>query len=52
MTVKTMVVGCGAVAQRLYRKPLQQLQKQRLLEVVALVDPAPGHADREPRAGN
>lgn len=44
MTVRTMVVGCGAVAQRLYRKPLQQLQKQRLLEVVALVDPAPGHA--------
>lgn len=44
MTVTTLVVGCGAVAQRLYRKPLQRLQKQGLLRVVGLVDPAREHA--------
>jgi predicted dehydrogenase len=46
MTVRTIVVGCGAVAQRLYRKPLAQLEKQGLLEVVGLVDPAPEHASQ------
>jgi len=45
MTVRTIVVGCGAVAQRLYRKPLAQLAKQGLIEVVGLVDPASEHAD-------
>ncbi len=44
MTVRTIVVGCGAVAQRLYRKPLQQLAKRGLIEVVGLVDPASAHA--------
>ena len=44
MTVLTTVVGCGAVAQRLYRKPLQQLEKRGLLRVTALVDPVPEHA--------
>lgn len=44
MSIRTIVVGCGAVAQRLYRKPLARLAKQRLLEVVALVDPAQEHA--------
>ncbi|MEJ0084608.1 MAG: Gfo/Idh/MocA family oxidoreductase [Pseudomonadota bacterium] len=44
MSVRTIVVGCGAVAQRLYRKPLAQLAKQKLIEVVGLVDPAAGHA--------
>ncbi len=44
MSVRTIVVGCGAVAQRLYRKPLARLAKQRLIEVVALVDPAVEHA--------
>ena len=44
MSVRTIVVGCGAVAQRLYRKPLAQLAKRRLIEVVALVDPAAAHA--------
>ena len=45
MTVRTIIVGCGAVAQRLYRKPLAQLVKQEMLEVVGLVDPAREHAD-------
>jgi predicted dehydrogenase len=45
MTVRTIVVGCGAVAQRLYRKPLAQLAKQGLIDVVGLVDPASEHAD-------
>ena len=45
MTVRTIVVGCGAVAQRLYRKPLAQLAKQKMIEVVGLVDPAREHAD-------
>lgn len=44
MTLETTIVGCGAVAQRLYRKPLQRLEKQGLLRVAALVDPAPDHA--------
>jgi predicted dehydrogenase len=38
-------VGCGAVAQRLYRKPLAQLARQKMIEVVGLVDPAREHAD-------
>lgn len=44
MRIRTIVVGCGAVAQRLYRKPLAKLAKQRLVEVVGLVDPAQEHA--------
>ena len=44
MSIRTIVVGCGAVAQRLYRKPLARLVKQRLVEVVGLVDPAAEHA--------
>ena len=31
----TTIVGCGAVAQRLYRKPLQQLERRGLLRVAA-----------------
>jgi predicted dehydrogenase len=38
-----MIVGCGAVAQRLYCKPLRQLEKQGILRVAALVDPVEGH---------
>lgn len=38
MVVQTTVVGCGAVAQRLYRKPLRQLERQGVIRVVALVD--------------
>ncbi|MEO8062839.1 MAG: Gfo/Idh/MocA family oxidoreductase [Pseudomonadota bacterium] len=45
MSVRTIVVGCGAVAQRLYRKPLVQLSKQKMIEIVGLVDPAREHAD-------
>lgn len=39
MTLQTTIVGCGAVAQRLYRKPLQELEKRGILRVAALVDP-------------
>ena len=46
MTVATLVVGCGAVAQKLYRKPLQRLEKHGMLRVVGLVDPARQHADQ------
>lgn len=46
MTVATLVVGSGAVAQRLYRKPLQRLERLGLLRVVGLVDPATTHADQ------
>lgn len=45
MLLKTMLVGCGAVAQRLYRKPLTQLQRQGILAVTALVDPC--HSNRD-----
>jgi predicted dehydrogenase len=38
MVVKTTVVGCGAVAQRLYRNPLRELERQGILQVTALVD--------------
>src|SRR5262249_22117849 len=44
MKLRTLVVGCGAVAQRLYRKPLQLLEKRGVLTVTALVDPAAEHA--------
>jgi predicted dehydrogenase len=44
MGIRTLVVGCGAVAQRLYRKPLLQLVKRDLIEVTGLVDPASEHA--------
>lgn len=45
MTLRTMIVGCGAVAQRLYRKPLQDLDKAGLVRVDALVDPVAQHAN-------
>lgn len=45
MGLRTTIVGCGAVAQRLYRKPLQQLEKRGVLRVTALVDPVREHAD-------
>ena len=44
MALLTTIVGCGAVAQRLYRKPLQQLEKRGILKVAALVDPVEEHA--------
>src|SRR5687768_15905916 len=43
--IEIMVVGCGAVAQRLYRDPLRRLARQGLVRVAALVDPAAAHAD-------
>ncbi len=43
--LNTVIVGCGAVAQRLYRKPLQRLEKQGILSVRALVDPVVVHAE-------
>jgi predicted dehydrogenase len=36
--VKTTIVGCGAVAQRLYRTSLQKLERQGILSVTGLVD--------------
>src|SRR3954451_19230066 len=44
MPIRTTVVGCGAVAQKLYRKPLKKLEGQGVLQVVALVDRNLGHA--------
>lgn len=38
MALKTTIVGCGAVAQRLYGKPLRELGQRGLISVVALVD--------------
>jgi predicted dehydrogenase len=45
MSLQTTVAGCGAVAQRLYRKPLQQLERRGILRVAALVDPVTDHAE-------
>ncbi len=44
MSLQIAIVGCGAVAQRLYRKPLQLLEKRGLLRVAMLVDPVAEHA--------
>src|SRR5262245_26812418 len=44
MALRTTLVGCGAVAQQLYRKPLQKLQKQGILRVAGLVDRHVPHA--------
>ena len=44
-SLQTTIVGCGAVAQRLYRKPLQQLERRGVLRVSALVDPVREHAE-------
>lgn len=38
MSVRITLVGCGAVAQRLYQKPLRTLEQQGLLSVSKLVD--------------
>lgn len=38
MTIDTIVVGCGAVAQKLYRGPLRDLERQGILRVTRLVD--------------
>ncbi|MBI3466166.1 MAG: Gfo/Idh/MocA family oxidoreductase [Planctomycetes bacterium] len=42
--MKVILIGCGAVAQKLYRKPLQKLEKQGVLRVVGLVDRHLPHA--------
>jgi predicted dehydrogenase len=42
--LRLTIVGCGAVAQRLYRTPLQQLERRGAVKVVSLVDPAADHA--------
>jgi predicted dehydrogenase len=39
-----MLVGCGAVAQKLYRNPLRKLERQGVLQVAALVDRHAVHA--------
>ncbi|MBW2049913.1 MAG: Gfo/Idh/MocA family oxidoreductase [Deltaproteobacteria bacterium] len=38
MSVKTVIVGCGAVIRQIYKGALERLQKQRELTVVGLVD--------------
>ena len=43
--VDITVVGCGAVAQRLYRDALRRLERQGLIRVTSLVDPAASHAE-------
>lgn len=45
MSLQVAIVGCGAVAQRLYRKPLQLLEKRGALRVATLVDPVREHAE-------
>src|SRR5689334_21501234 len=45
MALRTTLVGCGAVAQGLNRKPLQKLERRGILQVVALVDRHGRHAE-------
>lgn len=44
MKIGVTIVGCGAVVEVLYRRPLRKLEKLGVLEVVALVDSYPDHA--------
>ncbi len=44
MSLRVTIVGCGAVAQRLYRKPLQRLERRGMLQVASLVDTAAENA--------
>lgn len=44
MPLDISIVGCGAVAQRLYSDALRRLERQGLLRVTALVDPVESHA--------
>lgn len=44
MNLNTTVVGCGAAAQKLYRKPLQRLEREGILRVAGLVDRHGPHA--------
>jgi predicted dehydrogenase len=39
MTLDTMIIGCGAVAHKLYGRPLQKLERAGDIRVVAVVDP-------------
>jgi len=48
--LRVAIVGCGAVAQHLYAKPLRQLERRGLVRVVALVDPVDTHAAAMGRA--
>lgn len=50
MTLSIAIVGCGAVAQRLYLEPLRQLERRGILRVAALVDPQPAHVRALQRA--
>lgn len=36
--LKVMIVGCGAVIEHLYKRPLRKLDKQGILKVIGLVD--------------
>lgn len=45
MAVKTTVVGCGAVAQKLYQNPLKELERRGILSVTGLVDRHLPHAE-------
>lgn len=45
MPIRTTLVGCGAAAQKLYRKPLGKLERRGILRVTALVDRHAGHAE-------
>lgn len=45
MSIKTLIIGCGAVIHEIYRKPLIRLQKQRDLTIIGLVDPNQAHTE-------
>src|SRR5207253_7426344 len=45
MTLRAVIVGCGAVAQHLYCKPLMALERQGVLRVTGLVDTQARHAE-------
>src|SRR5690349_20323134 len=43
--LRVAIIGCGAVAQRLYRQPLQRLERDRAVRVTSLIDPVRAHAE-------
>jgi predicted dehydrogenase len=44
MELRILIAGCGAVAQKLYRGPLQTLERRRLARIVGVVDYHATHA--------
>lgn len=45
MSIKVLIVGCGAVIHEIYKKSLIKLQKQGQIKIVGLIDPNRQHTE-------